>query len=116
MFYSGSPTSPLPPLVPDYDGSVSSLARVLRWAPSLCGLPSWLVLGGFQAYKLLEVSFKDTDSPAPALEVLREAQIWEFKFLQAPCVTLISAGLGMAALAEWLPNSFSPPKSYPEVP
>ena len=49
---------------------------VLRCAPPLCGLRSWLAsvvphLGGSQAYQPLEVSFKNTDSQAPSLELLR---------------------------------------------
>ena len=58
------------PPVPEYEASVSSLARVRRCAPSPRGLRSWLVLGGFQAHRLLEVAFKDTDPPALVLEVL----------------------------------------------
>lgn len=69
--YSGSPTFPLPPLVPEDDASVSSLARVLTCASSLCGLRSWFVLGASQVYRPLEVHFKKTDFPAPAVEVLR---------------------------------------------
>lgn len=47
------------PPVPEYDASVSSLARVQRYAPSPHGLQTWLVLGGFQAHRLLELGFKD---------------------------------------------------------